>query len=415
MRSQRRPTIRPGLRFLAVILLVVGGFDIVVPAASAADAFEAERLEMVREYLIKEGITNRRVIKAVETVPRHEFIRPSFRKNAYQDLALPIGYRQTISPPFIVAYMTETLDPQPTDRVLEIGTGSGYQAAVLSELVAEVYTIEIVDELSRNATRTLHRLHYDNVHTRAGDGYLGWPEEAPFDKIIVTCSPENVPRPLVEQLREGGRMIVPLGERYQQVFYLFEKVDGMLVQKRLIPTLFVPMTGKSEEARQVKPDPSHPTVVNGSFEIDENEDGRTDNWHYQRNVTLMEGDAADGQKFLRFENGEPGELSQLLQGMAVDGLSVAGLKIGISVRSENAMPGPDPTERPALVIHFYDNLRNNLGDAIVGPFVGSSGWRHYSRVIPVPNRAREAIIRIGLNGGVGRLDIDHVTLTPVPQ
>ena len=138
-------------------------------------------------------------------------------------MALPIGEQQTISPPFIVAYMTQEIDPQPTDRVLEIGTGSGYQAAMLSPLVKEVYTIEIVEPLGKRAARTLKRLGYKNVFAKVGDGYLGWPEAAPFDKIIVTCSPEKVPQPLVDQLKDGGLMIVPVGERYQQNLYLFRK------------------------------------------------------------------------------------------------------------------------------------------------------------------------------------------------
>ena len=148
-------------------------------------------------------------------------------------MALPIGEGQTISPPFIVAYMTEALDPQPSDNVLEIGTGSGYQAAVLAKLVRDVYTIEIVDPLGHKAAKTLERLHYDNVHVKVGDGYQGWPEHAPFDKIIVTCSPEKAPPALVEQLKEGGRMVIPVGERYQQTLYLMKKIDGKMVSEKL--------------------------------------------------------------------------------------------------------------------------------------------------------------------------------------
>ena len=143
----------------------------------------------------------------------------------------------------------------------------------------EVYSIEIVSSLGRAASRKLKKLGYDNVHCRVGDGFKGWPDKAPFDGIIVTCSPESVPQPLIDQLREGGRMIVPLGQRYQQVFYLFEKVNGRLVPKKLTPTLFVPMTGAAEKSRRVQPDPENPEVVNGSFEVDDNSDMRADNWH----------------------------------------------------------------------------------------------------------------------------------------
>jgi protein-L-isoaspartate(D-aspartate) O-methyltransferase len=159
-------------------------------------------------------------------------------------MALPIGHSQTISPPFVVAYMTERLNPQPTDKVLEIGTGSGYQAAVLSPLVRDVYTIEIVEPLARKATKLLKRLHYDNVHVRAGDGYQGWPETAPFDAIIVTCAPERVPQPLVDQLREGGRMIIPVGRIEDQDLYLLQKKRGQVERRAVLPVRFVPMTGQ---------------------------------------------------------------------------------------------------------------------------------------------------------------------------
>src|SRR4029077_19634839 len=156
--------------------------------------------EMVDKEIVAAGVTNERVVRAMRETPRHEFVPANQREFAYYDMALPIGDAQTISPPFIVAYMTQEIDPQPTDRVLEIGTGSGYQAAILSPLVKDVYTIEIVDPLGRRADRTLKRLDYKNVFTRVGDGYQGWAEAAPFDKIIVTCSPEKVPQPLIDQL-----------------------------------------------------------------------------------------------------------------------------------------------------------------------------------------------------------------------
>src|SRR5690606_17600438 len=154
--------------------------------------------------------------------------------------------------------------------------------AILSGLVKDVYTIEIVEPLGKQAATKLKRLGYKNVHAKIGDGYLGWPEHAPFDKIIVTCSPESVPQPLLDQLKEGGRMIIPLGERYQQVFHLFEKQQGKLVATRLQPTLFVPMTGHSEDLREVQPDPAHPALVNSGFEAANADSGRFEHWHYQR-------------------------------------------------------------------------------------------------------------------------------------
>ena len=193
-------------------LACLAGGPILTAQAEPFDPFAALRNQMVNEAIVREGVRHPAVIKAMRTIPRHKFIGKNPTARAYFDEALPIGHSQTISPPFIVAYMTESLDPQPDDRVLEIGTGSGYQAAILSEIVKDVYTIEIVEPLGKNAAKVLNKKDYANVHTRIGDGYKGWPEEGPFDKIIVTCSPESVPQPLIDQLREGGKMIVPLGE-----------------------------------------------------------------------------------------------------------------------------------------------------------------------------------------------------------
>src|SRR6266700_1372972 len=184
-------------------------------ARLSRQGLDEARNRMVDEEVIAAGVKDPRVIKSMRSTPRHEFVVQSQWPQAYFDMSLPIGEGQTISPPVIVAYMTEQLDPQPTDKVLEIGTGSGYQAAVLSPLVKDVYSIEIVEQLGKHAKLTLDRLKYTNVHTKIGDGYLGWPDQAPFDKIIVTCSPEKVPQALVDQLKEGGRMIVPVGEPYQ--------------------------------------------------------------------------------------------------------------------------------------------------------------------------------------------------------
>ena len=239
------------------------------------------------EDIVAAGVTNPRVIEAMRKTPRHEFVPLGQRQLAYYDMALPIGHGQTISPPFIVAYMTEQLDPQPTDKVLEIGTGSGYQAAVLSGLVKDVYTIEIVEPLGRRAAADLKRLRYTNVHAKVGDGYQGWPEHAPFDKIIVTCSPEHVPPALTEQLKEGGRMIIPVGERYQQVFHLLKKTDGKLATEALRPTLFVPMTGEAEKRREVLPDPAKPRLVNGDFEEKTGDPPEPTGWHYQRQIQVV--------------------------------------------------------------------------------------------------------------------------------
>jgi protein-L-isoaspartate(D-aspartate) O-methyltransferase len=209
--------------------------------------FGAARRRMVEEQLAGRGIKSHAVLEAMAAVPRHEFVPENVRKFSYADEPLEIGYGQTISQPYIVAFMTEQLDPQPADRVLEIGTGSGYQAAILSRLVSEVYTIEIVEPLAKRAASDLKRLGYENVKVLAGDGYKGWPEHAPFDEIIVTCAPDHVPKPLVDQLRDGGRMIVPVGPPGMQELFLLRKRGTKVEQTAVLPVRFVPMTGKSRQ------------------------------------------------------------------------------------------------------------------------------------------------------------------------
>lgn len=399
---------------LCVVALIAAHCGLGMPHASAQDtpAFQEQRMRMVKNVIERDGIDNAAVLKAMRAVPRHAFVRRSLQNMAYFDQALPIGFKQTISPPFVVSYMTQTIDPQPADRVLEIGTGSGYQAAVLAEIVDHVYTIEIVEPLGKSAARRLKQLGYDNVTAKVGDGYQGWAEHAPFDKIIVTCSPEAVPQPLIDQLRDGGKMIIPLGERHQQVFYLFEKKDGELVKQQLIPTLFVPMTGRAEDQRQIKPDPAHPQLVNGGFEIDANEDDRADGWHYQRQNEVIRGIAPEGKAYMQFKNSTPGRGAQVLQGFAIDGNKVRQLDVRLMVRGEGMREGVRQYEQPAVYIHFFDKSRQEIGDAIIGPWSGTLDWQEVREKVKVPRHTAEAILRIGLNGGVGLLDVDDVQVAP---
>ncbi len=389
------------------------------PANSSSSLRDWRRLagDMVDKEIVAAGVKNERVIRAMRDTPRHEFVLPGERDHAYLDMALPIGNGQTISPPFVVASMTEAIDPQPTDRVLEIGTGSGYQAAILSPLVRDVYTIEIVEALSARATRTLKRLGYKNVHTRAGDGYQGWTEAAPFDKIIVTCSPEEVPKPLVDQLKEGGLMVVPVGERYRQTLYVMRKSNGKLAKEALRATLFVPMTGEAESQRKVKPDPAHPQIFNGSFEeTTANNEGRQepDGWHYQRQVDIKtDSNAPDGRRFVIFHNSEPGRGCHALQGFAVDGRTVSSLELNFWVRGDKIQPGAKSEELPRIVVTFYDERRVTLAEESVGNFEGSFPWREDTGRLRVPLKAREAIIRIGLLGAVGQLSFDGLRLRAI--
>lgn len=209
--------------------------------ACAQDQYEAQRHRMVREQIIARGVTDPQVIRAMQKVERHLFVPAGYVKRAYDDNPLPIGNGQTISQPYIVAYMTEILDLKSKDKVLEIGTGSGYQAAVLAEICESVFTIEVVPQLGKRARALLKDLGYDNVVLKIGDGYKGWKEHAPFDAIIVTCSPTRIPESLEKQLAEGGRMIIPVGEKYvQQLVYLVKK-KGELNRKAVLPVSFVPM------------------------------------------------------------------------------------------------------------------------------------------------------------------------------
>jgi protein-L-isoaspartate(D-aspartate) O-methyltransferase len=374
--------------------------------------YAALRAKMVAEDLAPFGITNKRVLDVMAKTPRHEFVLPAYRPYAYYDSALPIGERQTISPPFIVAYMTQQLDPQPTDRILEIGTGSGFQAAILSPLVKDVYTIEIVPALGQRAQRTLERLGYKNVHTRIGDGFKGWPEQAPFDKIIVTCSPENIPQPLVDQLREGGQMIIPVGERYEQSLTRVTKRNGKLQREPLQATLFVPMTGKAEESRRVQPDPLHPKIHNGGFEDLLANTDRPAGWHYLRKAKVVsDGKAPEGKHWLHFENREPGRIGEALQGFPIDGRQISHLKVSCQLQTANIAAGPDPTGLPALYIAFYDERRASIGSVEVGPWTKPFAWRPESAEVRVPLAAREAILTVGLNGATGQMDVDDVRIS----
>jgi protein-L-isoaspartate(D-aspartate) O-methyltransferase len=208
----------------------------------------AARKGMVQQQIVARGISDENVINAMLEVERHKFVPEKFEKLAYLDHPLPIGEEQTISQPYVVALMTEKLALKKDERVLEVGTGSGYQAAILSVIVEEVYTIEIIPSLANSAAQRLKKLGFSNVYVKCGDGFLGWPEAAPFDAIIITCAPPEVPEPLVEQLADGGRLIVPLGEGFQMLT-LFKKIKGRLEKTEIIPVRFVPMKGIIEEQK----------------------------------------------------------------------------------------------------------------------------------------------------------------------
>jgi protein-L-isoaspartate(D-aspartate) O-methyltransferase len=304
--------------------------------------------------------------------------------------------------------MTEQLQPMPTDTVLEIGTGSGYQAAVLSPLVAKVYSIEIVESLGKRAAQTLRRLGYKNVETKIGDGYQGWVEHAPFDKIIVTCSPENVPKPLVEQLKEGGRLVVPLGKRYQQTLYLFKKLKGVLQAEPLQPTFFVPMVGLAEEERGVQADVGEPVLVNGDFK-DVSGDQPV-GWYYVRQGKVETAGRTPGGKCLSFQNDAPGRAAQALQAVGIDGRSTQEIELSLWVRGQNVQPGSLPEQHPCLMIAFFNANRQPVGRFRIGHWSGSFDWVEKHLTVKVPASARLASVEVGLWGGTGQISVADVAL-----
>ncbi|NLI14705.1 MAG: protein-L-isoaspartate(D-aspartate) O-methyltransferase [candidate division Zixibacteria bacterium] len=230
---------------IACLLAAAGEFAADRAVVDSMDRESNDRINMVRDQIEARGIKNKAVLESMRNVPRHLFIPENLRHEAYEDEPVPIGYGQTISQPYIVALMTELLELSPDSKVLEIGTGSGYQAAILSTLADSVFSIEIIPELAATADSTLKKLGYE-VTVRCGDGYRGWPEHAPFDAIIVTAAPEKIPRPLVDQLAENGRLVIPVGSYYQEL-KLIRKIKGQLIETNIAPVRFVPMTGETEK------------------------------------------------------------------------------------------------------------------------------------------------------------------------
>jgi protein-L-isoaspartate(D-aspartate) O-methyltransferase len=399
------------LRWLLAVLLLVSSTGSLQAQVGLPFANYAEMRErLVTDVLVPGGVHDERILAAIRNTARHEFVPPAFRNQAYYDRALPIGASQTISSPFIVAMMTQELDTRPEHKVLEIGTGSGFQAAILSPLVKEVYSIEIVPELGKQARRVLDALGYKNIYTKIGDGFKGWPEHAPFDRIIVTCSPEDVPQPLIDQLVEGGLIVVPVGERFQQTLYLMRKRNGKLEKEALRPTLFVPMTGTAEDRRQVFGDPEKPEFLNGDFEEPLPENGFVPGWYYQRQLVLETEGAPNGKRFISFESEVAGRPANLLQGVALDGRAVPRIRLSAMVKLENVQVGLARDELPGISIRFFNEQRSMLGTYFIGPFRGTRDWREEAGVFAVPKASRFAIVAVGLLGATGKASFDNVKL-----
>lgn len=245
-------------RFVKIILLVLiavtcrtaeNGTMQQNDSGADVDIYTAQRLRMVKEQIEQRGVRDKSVLDAMRKVPRHLFVPHYLQDQAYIDSPLPIGEGQTISQPYIVAFMTDVLKLKGNEKVLEIGTGSGYQAAVLAEIVNQVYSIEIIPVLGKMASELLKKMNYQNVHVEIGDGYRGLPDQAPFDAIIVTAAPGHIPQPLIEQLKTGGKMIIPVGEFYQELVLITKQSDGRMTTKSVLPVRFVPMTGEAQDTR----------------------------------------------------------------------------------------------------------------------------------------------------------------------
>lgn len=372
----------------------------------------AARDELIERVIIPGGVSDQRVLEAVRLTPRHRYVPQELRAQAYLDRALPIGEAQTISSPYIVAVMTEALDPQPTDKVLEIGTGSGYQASVLAPLVDQVYSIEIVEDLARRTQRLLEGLGYTNIHTRIGDGYLGWPEAAPFDKIIVTCSPSAVPQPLVDQLKEGGLMAIPVGTTYQQLLHIFRKRDGQLEQVSVRPTLFVPMTGTADEQRgDAMAVPLE--IVNGDFETLPDSGDYIPGWYYEFNAAVVEDpESPAGPRCIEFRSDRPESPNLILQGFRCDAREHPKVILSGAVKCENIQVGKEADWLPKISLRMLDENREVLGYYWLGNFSGTHPWQTQAREFKLHPRCREAIIQIGLFGATGTARFDGIEIRP---
>ncbi|MCH5372508.1 MAG: protein-L-isoaspartate(D-aspartate) O-methyltransferase, partial [Planctomycetes bacterium] len=256
---------------------------------------------------------------------------------------------------------------------------------------------------------------YENVHTKIGDGFQGWAEHAPFDKIIVTCSPEKIPPPLVEQLREGGMIVIPLGERYQQSLYRFRKVDGEMKAEILEPTFFVPMTGTAESLRQDRDESGMPELVNGDFESTD-EDGLPTGWYYVRQATVVpRGDVSETSHYLQFSNATAGRGAQALQAMGIDGRQVREVKVELSVKCRDVRAGQSPKQVPCVVLNFFDGQRSPIQSEVLGPWTGTSDWTTKESQISVPARSRLAVLAVGMFGAVGELAVDDLSVRAIDE
>jgi protein-L-isoaspartate(D-aspartate) O-methyltransferase len=401
---------------LSIVIVPTGRLWAETPSArQGGDALATLRRAMVERDVVAVGVKNRAVLAALRATPREEFLAPEYRSLAYEDLALPIGHGQTTPAPGVVAALVERLDVRPGEKVLEIGAGCGYQTALLSRLASKVYAIEIVPELGKSAAERLDRLGYHNAKIQIGDGYQGWAEHAPFDKIVVACSPESVPPPLVEQLREGGRMLVALGDRHQQTLYSLKKVHGQLTATTLEETFTSAMSGVASAVRSPEDDAPLTPLANVGFELETLRAGKPDGWHSLRQARLDSTVlAGHGYRCLTFANRQPGRSAGAMQGMAVDGRRIQSLDVSAWIRCQQAQSGKTPTQLPRISLTFLDDNQQPITEEALGPWDGTFAWRQVRSEVLVPPQTRMALIAIGLFGAVGEASFDDIELRTAP-
>lgn len=396
----------------SLILLCCSVFPSVAWAQPGLEAFKVAREKMVREELTAQGIKNDRVLRAMGQVPREQFLPLTKRKFAYLDMPIPIGEAQYMPPPLRTADLLEQIDPQPSDKVLVVGTGSGYGPGVLSRIVREVYAIEIVPELAREAAATFQRLKYSNITSKQGDGFAGWAEHAPYDKMLVECAPESVPPPLVEQLKEGGVLVIPVGEHFQQTLFKYRKQNGKLTVEQSRPTLFLPMIGKAKFLQTTDTAAQEPQILNPSFETEfEGDKNLPANWYFVKQAQVIEYPTApNGKRVLWFKNETPGHASIAIQGFACDGRKVKLLTITLNVKVKSVIRGQNLEQLPRLEIMYLNENNRAIHHDFIGPWFLTGDWTEQQARFQVPPQARAALIRIGLLGATGEAWFDNLRM-----
>jgi protein-L-isoaspartate(D-aspartate) O-methyltransferase len=398
------------------ICLVMAVFSLASQQPASAQSglrelLEARRL-MVQEEIAAQGIENERLLEAMREVPREQFLPLSRRNLAYINVAITYGDGQIVLPPLVTAHLIEQLNPQKNDKVLVIGPGSGYSTALLSRMAREVYAVEIDPAVAKMAEETLARLKYTNVKLRVGDGFEGWKEHAPYQRIIVECSPDSVPKALVEQLAEGGMLLVPTGDEFDQTMHLCKKENGKLTTLSLWPTLLLPMKGKAEELRSQSEMPRDPSILNGGFEelVPKTKDIPA-HWAYVRQGRAIADEfCPEGKNSLAFVNITAGAAATALQAFPVDGKKVSELSFACKVWGKDIRPGQNRQQLPRVEVRFFDEKRRLVGGDWMGGWHLTFDWLGKEHVFSVPRTAKFAVLRIGLGGATGEIRFDDLRL-----